>query len=128
MKKLLFTLVALVGCSTPHETAVSEAGPPSLKLGAAELTGYLGYRGELLLYETEADFRQGRYRHCTSGWIKGAEPDSGKLIYEGKKVRVVGEILEYSIGSDPISAMLATFKNYCGRSTVFRADYIEIIN
>jgi hypothetical protein len=127
MKKLPYLLmVTLASCAAHADNADHSFASPSPP-GSAALTGYLGYQGELLLYETRDDYKRGRYERCISGWSRNGDPNHGRLIYEGKLVRITGETFIYKMDSDPMAAMLATFKNNCASTLVFRADIIQVI-
>jgi hypothetical protein len=127
MKRLLYLLtISLASCAAPGGGAHRSLPSPTPKPGPVVLTGYLGYRGELLLYETREDYREGRYRHCISGLARDRNPDYGRLIYDGKLVKITGEMFKYELDPDPLAAMLDPLKNDCRSPLFFIADSIEV--
>jgi hypothetical protein len=120
---LILMAALLTGCAGsalrhPSAAKGSKVGSSPVQ----EFRGYLGFNGELALYDNNRDEAAGNMKNCVS--VHAMSSTSAQFFLKGKRVVIVGRRTSPPIIADPVNAMFSPVKNFCGQREIIDADSI----
>ena len=135
LRPIAATVCALTMCSAAHDASSRVFVEEVSGRGAVQLVGWAKLQGELMIYSDRKSMdAKSKFPHCISGVFEN-QTDVKLARYDGKRVRITGELYKYSDLPDEERPVLqrkmlanSVVPNFCFGSNVLLIETISLVS